>query len=109
MVPVPGYIRCLRTPHDEAYGAVWCEEYDTLADIGNQYGAFTPGRKHGMTNSSWGVDREKGDFYLFTFQDATNVLRLLVKHSHVQFGGMVWHQQIGIPMGINGQLLFVLL
>lgn len=86
---------------DIAYGAVWWDEVDPLADVHTHYGTFTPGCTHGTKTSSWGVDREKGAFYLFNFQGATDVLRLLVKFSYVQFGGMVWHQQTGISMGTN--------
>eukprot|EP00878_Enallax_costatus_P039635 GHUV01045502.1.p1 GENE.GHUV01045502.1~~GHUV01045502.1.p1 ORF type:complete len:207 (-),score=16.43 GHUV01045502.1:44-664(-) len=54
-----------------------------------------------MKTDRWGRQSFKGDFYVFDWEEAKNVLTLLVKYSFVRFGDHVWHQQVGIPMGIN--------
>jgi hypothetical protein len=53
------------------------------------------------SNARRGKHSEKGDFYVFTKDEANAMLRLLVTNSYVQFAGKVYRQAKGIPMGIN--------
>jgi hypothetical protein len=54
-----------------------------------------------MKAPRYGVDSEKGKFYLFDLTHAEQVVRLLVENSYVRFGSSYYHQVCGIPMGIN--------
>lgn len=93
--------RLLQVFKDTAFGAEWWDVDAVLVDVQLKYGAYSRVTKQGMHNDRWGVDPVRGDFYMFDLEEAVAVLTLLVKFSYVRFGDQVWHQELGIPMGIN--------
>lgn len=93
--------RLLKVFKDPTYGAEWLSADTDLHDAHVEYGDYNTQRKHGMHNARWGVDAVKQDFFLFDWKTAVDAIKFLVKFSYVQFGDQVWHQQVGIPMGIN--------
>lgn len=93
--------RLLQVFKDDTYGASWLDADWNLADVADSWGSYWDGAGAGIKTDRWGIDGSKGDFYLFDWQEVKNVITLLVKYSFVRFGDQIWHQQIGIPMGIN--------
>jgi hypothetical protein len=67
---------------------------------GGRHGIQVTSPSHGMTTDRQGTDK-RGQFYLFTLQEAKDMFDLLVDNTYVQFGEQLWHPRCGIPMGIS--------
>jgi len=75
--------------------------FPSLDAVRAEYGVWSRESKHGMYNDRLGTHRMKGKFYVFDLQHAQCLIRLLCENSYVRFGDNYFHQDKGIPMGIN--------
>jgi hypothetical protein len=53
-----------------------------------------------MYTTHLGVDAHKGEFFIFEQSHALQLVSIMLNSSYVCFGGCVWQQTRGIPMGI---------
>jgi hypothetical protein len=97
--------RLLKVYRDNFQEAEWQRTEETICDVhdslGDYYNRLDRDERYVMKTERLGVDKNLSEFYLFDYREACNMGQLLVSHAYVTFGGAVYHQTQGIPMGIN--------